>query len=118
MVWAIGNILDDTHTWQNANDRAMAERAFATGTVEEKKMAVAQMINNPTTSNAEISAQLTLVGVPPRLGYSHEPPTLEDCFDNLPAPPDFSEWDRSALEPRKVAANRMSTTRPALGGDG
>ena len=73
-------IYDRTHTWQNANDRVAFERAFAVGTMEERKIALAVLTASPQTPEAFISAELTVPGVPPRYGYDDEPYTISDMF--------------------------------------
>jgi hypothetical protein len=79
-------ILDDTHTWQNENDRVAYERAFASGTLSEKRMAIALMTASPLTPDNEIRAQLTAPVNTPMLAPA-EPITINDIFDGGVADP-------------------------------
>lgn len=79
--------LDDTHTWQNANDRISYERAFTEGDAAQKRCAVALMTADRSTPESFIRSILTVSGVPPRYGYSDEPLTLDAVFGGgLPSP--------------------------------
>lgn len=81
------SILDRTHTWQNAQDRVAFQRAFATGTLAERRMAQAALTANPLTPEAEIREQMTVPGVPSRYGYPDEALTIDDVFGGgLPRP--------------------------------
>jgi hypothetical protein len=71
---------DFTHTWQNANDRVSYERTFKLDPVEQGKIAVALGTADPATPEAQITANLTVPGVPPRFGYRDTPFTIGDMF--------------------------------------
>lgn len=80
-------IYDNTHTWQNAQDRVAFQRAFATGTLAERRMAQAALTANPLTPEAEIREQMTVASVPPRYGYRDEALTIDDVFGaGIPRP--------------------------------
>lgn len=88
-------VIDDTHTWNNRNDKVDFERAFITGNVEEKLMAVALHCADPSTPEQEIRERLTVPGVPPRLGYNREAPTIDDAWQAYQAPDPHSMMDFS-----------------------
>jgi hypothetical protein len=84
-------IYDNTHTWQNMQDRVSYQRAFATeDNLVSKKMAMAMILANPLTPAEEIREILTVPGVPPKIGYEQgTSPTLDDVFmGGIPDPQD------------------------------
>lgn len=82
------SIYDDTHTWQNANDRVAAERVFMEGNQSRRKEAMALITANPVTPEEEIRARLTIPGVPPRFGYvKNDAPVLDEVLNIIPPDP-------------------------------
>lgn len=76
-------LYDDTHTWQNANDRVAYQRAFeAADTNTDRKIAQALLTANPLTSNIEIQVNMNQPPIPKRLGIGVEPPTIIDILNN------------------------------------
>lgn len=108
MAWSIPDgQLDRTHTYQNENDREMYRRAFETGTIADKNMAIALMCADPSTPESVIRAQLTRTTIPPRVGYDRNEPGIYDVLtDEVPVT--HSIMDFSADQ-----AARESTFRPS-----
>lgn len=86
-------------TWQNANDRVMYERTFATGTDEQQKVAQAMITQSMSTSIDEIRAKMTMPPPPAALPMMPVAPTLDDVLNvgpkadtvmNHQSPTDFS----------------------------
>jgi hypothetical protein len=73
-------LLDSTAERQNANDRVEYEKAFESGELETRKMAMALMCADPSTPENFIRANLTNPEMPPRYGYTDIEPTLDDVF--------------------------------------
>lgn len=73
-------IYDYTHTWHSANDRVSYERAFLQGDFEDKQIAQALIVADPSTSNAEISRKMTVPLEKPVRGKS-EQLTVEDVIN-------------------------------------
>lgn len=88
MPWELPDgLLDDTHTWQNANDRVEFQRAFETGIYQKRLMAKALITAYPGTPGEEITQNLTVPGVPDRFGYEQRAISIDDVFtDQLPDP--------------------------------
>jgi hypothetical protein len=81
------SIYDDTHTWQNANDRVSWERAFTEGNQARRKEALALVLADRATTDQEIRDQLIIKGTPPRQGYEkNDAPTLDEVL--ITPPPD------------------------------
>jgi hypothetical protein len=81
------SIYDDTHTWQNANDRVEYERAFTEGNQSRRKEAMALITADRNTPEEMIRERLTIPGTPPRFGYEkNDAPTLDDVL--MVTPPD------------------------------
>jgi len=81
------SILDNTHTWQNAEDRVAFQRAFSSGTLAERRMAQAALSANPLTPESEIRDQMIVTSVPPRYGYPDEALSIDDVFGGgIPSP--------------------------------
>lgn len=74
-------VYDDTHTWQNTQDRVSYQRAFEEGTFEQRRIAQAFLSANPLTPDSEIRENMTVHKVPPREGYDTEELTINDIFD-------------------------------------
>lgn len=90
------SILDRTHTWQNENDRVAFERAFATGSLAERRIAQAVLSASPDTPEAVIRAQMTAPPPPPRYGYRVDALGIDDVLGGgLPDPPQYSPSDYS-----------------------
>lgn len=80
-------IYDDTHTWQNANDRVEWERSFAEGNQARRKEALALITADRETPEELIRERLTIPGMPPRFGFQDgSAPTINDVL--VVSPPD------------------------------
>lgn len=80
---------DDSHTWQNANDRVLAERVMLRSPQEEQLMDQALATQDPAYPEELIRENLTMQGVPSRYGYQDlraDPPTLDYMFSGMPDP--------------------------------
>lgn len=88
MPWNLPDgLLDDTHTWQNAQDRVEFQRAFDEGPYQKRLMAKALITAFPGTPEEEIAQNLTVPGVPDRFGYDQHPVSTDDIFSSeLPDP--------------------------------
>ena len=71
---------DFSHTWQNSNDEVEASRTFRLDPVEQQKIGVALATANPAMPEAQIVANLTVPGVPPRFGLQGTPTTVDEMF--------------------------------------
>lgn len=101
-------IYDQTHTWQNANDRVAWQRTIAEGSPEEQKMARDLMNADPGTPSSYIANTMTAFRIPPRYGYDTTPPTIYDVIelssdDNISDPhaSDYMMTDFSGSKARR-----------------
>lgn len=97
MPWSVADtIYDRTHTWVNENDRVAFERAFASGTLAERRIAQAVLSASPATPNASIREMMTAPLPPPRYGYPDEALGIDDVFGGgVPSPPQAYPADYS-----------------------
>jgi hypothetical protein len=68
---------DSTHTWQNTQDRVAYQRAFAQGTMQDRKIAQALITANPLTPNSEIMINMNQPPAPVRFGTITVPLTID-----------------------------------------
>ncbi len=106
--------IDANYHWQNANDREMYKRAFFEGDREERRCAQALMTASPTTSNAEISANLDNPFTPDRFGYDNNQITIDDILSGPLADSrsHVADYHTNDFSGRK--AGRESTDIPSL----
>lgn len=71
-------LYDDSHCWQNANDRVMFQREFSEPDPARRKIAQAMIASNPLTQGSEIEANMT--ARPSSNGGSHHVLTVDDMF--------------------------------------
>lgn len=91
-------VYDNTHTWQNANDRVAYQRSFSLDPVEAAKCVQALTMADPSVPEEFIRESMTAPVVDSRLAQLHQPPiTVLDCFGPNPgghlndfAPTNFS----------------------------
>lgn len=79
-------VLDQTHTWNNDTDRAEYEKAFQTGSLEERLMAAALTCADPNTPERVIRRQLSVkpgtnAGTVQMEAYRTQP-ALDVCFQS------------------------------------
>lgn len=75
-------IYDQTHTWQNMNDRVAYQRVLG----EEdhpvaRRIATALLTANPMTANVEIQVNMNRPLVPARQGYNVDELSIFDVLD-------------------------------------
>lgn len=110
------SMYDDTHVWQNANDRVSFQRDFFGGTYEQRTIAQAKLSSNPLTSNQEIRVNYDRSYVPPRFGYDDHQLTVTDVL-NLD---EFAETDGNHIADAHTTdfsgtvSGRESTGTPSL----
>ena len=81
------SIWDQTHAWQNMNDRVEWERVVNQGSLADRRIAQALLTADPATPEAMITEQMTIPGVPNKVGLERAPLTIADIFDGgLPDP--------------------------------
>lgn len=83
MSWRIPDgVLDDTHAWNNENDRIEFLKAFQSNSAEEQKMAVALMSADPSTPERDIRRNLSVAPGTnrPWSEVDRSEPTLNDAW--------------------------------------
>lgn len=108
-------IYDNTHTWQNANDRVAMLRSFTSADNNiDRKTAQALLTANPLTSNIEIQVNMNQPPMPPRLGIGVEQKGIADILANdindRSDPVNTSLWNEFA----GTNAAYGATERPSL----
>jgi hypothetical protein len=94
-------VYDDTHTWQNVQDRVSAERVLLRSPEEEQLMSQALACADRSMPEDVIRANMTFMEPPPLYGYEDQravPPGIDYVFSSrLPdghlndhTPSDFS----------------------------
>lgn len=103
-------VYDHSSNWRSTEDRVAYQRAFSEGSGEQRKIALALLTANPETPEADITANLTVAGVPPRFGYQDTPVVIEDMFSrNLGHVNDFAPTNFSGQQ-----GSYSGTSGPAL----
>lgn len=74
-------IYDQTHTWQNMNDRVSYQRILGEDDRPVvRKIATALLTANPLTQNIEIQMNMNQPAIPPRFGYDNTQPDIVDVL--------------------------------------
>jgi hypothetical protein len=79
-------VYDNSHTWQNADERVQAEKVFLRSPEEEQRMQQAMATADPSMPEAVIQENMTNGYVPPLYGYDPTQPTIDMMFGGMPDP--------------------------------
>lgn len=105
---------DYTKPWfNNANDRVAYERAFVSGSFEDKQMAQAMLTSLPSTTDAEITLKMTVSSAPDRFGYNRQEMGIRDIVNNDFGFPGHVD-DSHTTDFSGRVSNIESTSRPGI----